>query len=107
MFLIILDLCLPANSTDFIVGISEKIAVTEPGLTLEFLSECLMGYAKSEEILRYLCLLYMIPWLPNLALYCRRSPEDTQKTKNILRLLIDITVTGEVRVANCSFFFRV
>jgi neurofibromin 1 len=90
------DLCLPANSTEFIVSISEKIAATEPSLTLEFLNECIMGYGKSEQGLRYLCLLYMTPWLPNLALYCGRSPEDQTKTKNLLRLLIDLTLTGEV-----------
>lgn len=70
-------------------------------MTLEFLSECIMGYGKSEQGLRYLCLLYMIPWLPNLALYCGRSPEDQAKTKNLLRLLIDLTLTGEV----CNIIF--
>ncbi|KAI7901256.1 uncharacterized protein BX663DRAFT_515416 [Cokeromyces recurvatus] len=90
------DLCLPANSTEFIVSISEKIAATEPSLTLEFLNECILGYNKSEQGLRYLCLLYMIPWLSNLSLYCSRSPQDTAKTKELLRLLIDLTLTGEI-----------
>ncbi|KAI8647143.1 hypothetical protein BD408DRAFT_358792 [Parasitella parasitica] len=90
------DLCLPANSTEFIVNISEKIAATEPSLTLEFLNECVLGYGKSEQGLRYLCLLYMIPWLPNLSLYCGRSTQDTVKTKELLRLLIDLTLTGEM-----------
>lgn len=90
------DLCLPANSTEFIVSISEKIAVSEPGLTLEFLNECIMGYGKSEQGLRYLCLLYMTPWLPNMALYCSKSSEEQAKSKDILRLLIDLTLTGEV-----------
>ncbi|KAL7311910.1 Ras GTPase activating protein ira2 [Mucor circinelloides] len=90
------DLCLPANSTEFIVNISEKIAATEPSLTLEFLNECVLGYGKSEQGLRYLCLLYMIPWLPNLSLFCNRSPQDTAKIKELLRLLIDLTLTGEM-----------
>ncbi|KAI8983424.1 hypothetical protein BDB01DRAFT_790689 [Pilobolus umbonatus] len=90
------DLCLPSNSTEFIVAISEKIAVTEPRLTMEFLNECLVGYGKSEKGLRYLCLLYMIPWLPNLSLYCGRSSQETEKTKELLRLLIDITLIGEM-----------
>lgn len=55
-----------------------------------------MGYGKSEQGLRYLCLLYMIPWLPNLSLYCGKSPQDTVKTKELLRLLIDLTLTGEM-----------
>lgn len=90
------DLCLPANSTEFIVNISEKIAATEPSLTMEFLNECILGYGKSEQGLRYLCLLYMIPWLPNLSLYCNRSPQDIAKTKELLRLLIDLTLAGDM-----------
>ncbi|KAI8079304.1 hypothetical protein BDF21DRAFT_493917 [Thamnidium elegans] len=90
------DLCLPANSTEFIVSISEKIATSEPSLTIEFLNECIMGYSKSEQGLRYLCLLYMIPWLPNLALYCDRSLNDQGRIKDLLRLLIDLTLTGEM-----------
>lgn len=57
-----------------------------------------MGYGKSEQGLRYLCLLYMMPWLPNMALFCNRSPEDEVKTKKLLRLLIDLTLTGEVSI---------
>lgn len=86
------DLCLPANSTSFIVNISEKLAATEPSFTLEFLSECFVGFNKSSEPLRYLCLDYMTPWLPNLALFCRGSAEDVVKSKEVLRLLIDLTV---------------
>ncbi|KAI9261580.1 hypothetical protein BDA99DRAFT_547292 [Phascolomyces articulosus] len=86
------DLCLPANSSSFIVNISEKLAATEQGFTLEFLSECFVGFNKSSEPLRYLCLDYMTPWLPNLALFCRGSPDDVAKTKEVLRLLIDLTV---------------
>jgi hypothetical protein len=93
-----IDLCLPANSTEFIVSISEKIAATEPSLTIEFLNECIMGYGKSEQGLRYLCLLYMMPWLPNIALYCGRSAEDQIRIKDLLRLLIDLTLPSEVKV---------
>ncbi|RCH96500.1 Ras GTPase activating protein ira2, partial [Rhizopus stolonifer] len=89
------DLCLPANSTDFIVYISQKIADKEPSLTLEFLNECVMGYSKSEDGGKYLTLLYMIPWLPNLSLYCGNSAIDTAKTKEILKQLIDLTINGE------------
>lgn len=90
------DLCLPANSTAFIVDISEKIAQNQPGLTLEFLSECFMGFQKSNEPLRYLCLDYMVPWLPNLSKFCQDSSNDNDagvlKTKEVLRNLIDLTV---------------
>lgn len=90
------DLCLPANSTAFIVDISEKIALNQPNLTLEFLSECFMGFQKSSDPLRYLCLDYMIPWLPNLSRFCQGSSSDNDagvvKTKEVLRNLIDLTV---------------
>jgi hypothetical protein len=91
------DLCIPANSTGFIIAISEKLAVTEPSLTLEFLNECFVGFNKSSEPLRHLCLDYMAPWLPNLSIFARNSPEDGKqtltKTKEVIRLLIDLTVT--------------
>ncbi|KAI9323567.1 hypothetical protein BX666DRAFT_2016762 [Dichotomocladium elegans] len=86
------DLCLPANNTAFIVNISEKLAATEPGFTLEFLNECFVGFNQSNESLRYLCLDYMVPWLPNLAIFSHGSPEDVAKTKEVLRMLIDLTI---------------
>lgn len=90
----LLDLCLPANSTAFVVAISERIAENQPNLTLEFLSECFIGFQKSSEPLRYLCLDYMMPWLPNLSRFCHSNIEDkeTVKTKEVLRNLIDLTV---------------
>ncbi|KAL0094889.1 hypothetical protein F4703DRAFT_1902562 [Phycomyces blakesleeanus] len=87
------DLCLPSNSTEFVVSISKRLAASEPNLTLEFLNECFVGFQKSSEPLRYLCLDYMRPWLPNLALFCRGSLEDLAKTKDIVRLLIDLTIS--------------
>ncbi|KAI9283473.1 hypothetical protein BC943DRAFT_100701 [Umbelopsis sp. AD052] len=91
------DHCIPANSTSFIVGISENLAVTEPHLTLEFLNECFVGFNKSSEPLRQLCLEYMAPWLQNLSIFARNSPDGKNdnviKTKEVIRLLIDLTVT--------------
>ncbi|KAG1458627.1 hypothetical protein G6F46_006647 [Rhizopus delemar] len=90
------DLCLPANSTAFVVAISEKVAKSQPNLTLEFLSECFIGFQKSSEPLRYLCLDYMMPWLPNLSKFCHSSKADNDqensKTKEVLRNLIDLTI---------------
>ena len=39
----------------------------EPRLTLEFLEECIQGFAQSSIELKHLCLEYMTLWLPNLA----------------------------------------
>ena len=59
-------LCIPSNNTLFIKSISEKLAVNEPHLTLEFLEECIQGFRCSSIELKHLCLEYMTPWLPNL-----------------------------------------
>lgn len=97
------DLCLPANSTAFVVNISEKLAATEPGFTLEFLNECIVGFNKSNESSRYLCLDYMGPWLPNLVMFARGSPDEVAKTKEVMRLLIDLTVARkDVSIKNAS-----
>lgn len=87
-------LCIPANNTLFIVGISEKLAAREPQLTLEFLEECITGFVKSDYELKHLCLEYMAPWLPNLARFCRYPADDPQKAKmtHILEELINLTV---------------
>jgi hypothetical protein len=65
-------------------------------LTLEFLNEAFVGFLKSNESMRQLCLDYMVPWLRNLAVFARHSPDDHKKnlskTKDVLRLLIDLTV---------------
>ncbi|ORX55545.1 hypothetical protein DM01DRAFT_1366815 [Hesseltinella vesiculosa] len=92
-----LDLCIPANSTEFLVTISERIASSEQQLTLDFLSECLIGFHKSSVPMRQLCLDYMAPWLRNLALYTRPNQDDHNKnytkTKDVIRLLIELTVS--------------
>ncbi|CEP19674.1 hypothetical protein [Parasitella parasitica] len=90
------DLCIPSNSSDFIVSISESLAKSELHLTLEFLNEVFVGFAKSNEPMRQLSLDYMVPWLRNLAAFTRHSLDDHKKnlskTKDVIRLLIDITV---------------
>lgn len=92
----LIDLCIPSNSSDFVVSISESLAKSEIHLTIEFLNEALVGFMNSNESMRQLCLDYMVPWLHNLAFIARHSPEDHKKslskTKDLLRLLIDLTV---------------
>ncbi|KAI8643392.1 hypothetical protein BD408DRAFT_414835 [Parasitella parasitica] len=90
------DLCIPSNSSDFIVSISQSLAKSELHLTMEFLNEVFIGFAKSSEPMRQLSLDYMVPWLRNLAVFTRHSLDDHKKnlskTKDLIRLLIDITV---------------
>lgn len=90
------DLCIPSNSSDFIVSISESLAKSEIHLTLEFLNEAFVGFTKANESMRQLCLDYMAPWLRNLSGFARYSADDhkknVSKTKDILRLFVDMTV---------------
>ncbi|XP_076037771.1 neurofibromin-like [Oratosquilla oratoria] len=86
-------LCIPSNNTIFIKSISEKLAVNEPHLTLEFLEECIQGFRASSIELKHLCLEYMTPWLPNLTRFCRHQ-DDTKRGKvaMILDKLITLTI---------------
>lgn len=88
----ILELCIPPNCFKFIAKISGRLAVTEQHLTLEFLNECFIGFDKSTEDQRYLCLHYMTPWIPNLAETSHGTAEEVVKTKEVLRMLISISL---------------
>ncbi len=44
-------LCIPSNPSHFIYSVSEKLAWSEPHLTLEFLIECLQGLNLSKVLL--------------------------------------------------------
>ncbi|KAI9027661.1 hypothetical protein CLU79DRAFT_697324 [Phycomyces nitens] len=91
------DLCIPANSTTFIINISKILANTESQLTLEFLAESFAGLYKSDKQLQMLCLEYTSPWLRNLAIFGRGGSNNNSrsltKTKEILRLFIELTVS--------------
>ncbi|KYR01829.1 hypothetical protein DLAC_01846 [Tieghemostelium lacteum] len=88
-------LCIPKNSTQFVIRVSEKLAKTEKPLTLEFLSECLHGITKASAVAKYLVLDYISPWIPNLADFCQKSclnEEKYQKTITVLNSLIDLSL---------------
>ncbi|XP_046839575.1 neurofibromin-like isoform X2 [Xenia sp. Carnegie-2017] len=87
-------LCIPANNTIFIVGISISLASKEPQLTLEFLQECITGFKKSNHELKHLCLEYMAPWFPNLSRYCKEPSRGDKRSKvnAILEDLIELTI---------------
>jgi hypothetical protein len=89
--IIIIGLCIPANNSTFIIQLSDKLAISETGLTLEFLTEFFVGFYKSSTPQKHLCLQYMAPWLSNLALYYRNGAEHIAKTKVIIKNLIEMT----------------
>ena len=80
-------ICIPENNTLFIRKISKEIAEHVPDLTLEFLTEAIKGFQKSDPPRKHLTLVYMAPWLDNLTKYA-----DHQRTKVIIEnLLNDLT----------------
>lgn len=87
-------ICIPANCTLFIQGISEQLAQREPNLTLEFLDECISCFGKSDDESRNLCLNYMAPWLPNLSRFsgCDKSDPNKIKMIDIIEKLIKLTI---------------
>ncbi|RCI02984.1 Ras GTPase activating protein ira2, partial [Rhizopus stolonifer] len=90
------DMCIPSNSTSFIVSISENLALTELHLTLEFLDEAIVGLLKSNESMQQLCLDYMVPWWKNLESFARpnimEEVSSKSKIREIIMSLINITM---------------
>jgi neurofibromin 1 len=86
-------LCIPSNNTIFIKTISEKLALKESHLTLEFLEECIEGFRNSTIELKHLCLEYMTKWLPNLTRFCKQNDDNKRmKVSMILDKLITLTI---------------
>jgi len=93
-------LCIPANNTSFVVGLSDRLAALVPHLTPDFLGEFFVGFDKSSTPLKHLCLQYVAPWLNNLAQFTKSSADNQQdinKTREIIRNLIELT-TKEAEV---------
>ncbi|KAG9288022.1 hypothetical protein G9A89_017617 [Geosiphon pyriformis] len=84
---------IPANNS-FVVTLSERLARSEPHLTIEFLDEFFVGFRISSTQSKYFCLQYMAPWLLNLANYsqsgCQSQP-SIGEIRKILRQLIELT----------------
>eukprot|EP01027_Heterolobosea_sp_BB2_P006947 GEZU01010402.1.p1 GENE.GEZU01010402.1~~GEZU01010402.1.p1 ORF type:complete len:620 (+),score=248.13 GEZU01010402.1:80-1861(+) len=60
-------MCVPTNTADLVVLMSETIAASHPHLTLEFLKEALNGFSIVSTSNKLLCLKYIRPWIKNLA----------------------------------------
>jgi neurofibromin 1 len=87
---------IPANSISLVVGVSEKLAASEPQLTYDFLTEFFIGWDRAPQAQRSLNVLYMAPWLGNLRLHILSSDTDSEKAREriaqIARKLIDIAI---------------
>ena len=96
----LLDLCIPKNSAQFVVSISEQLARSDPHLTVEFLSEVVAGFQQYTFALKQLCLAYMSPWLPILSRFVARSEGATtcteqEKVMKLIDLLVALTISEE------------
>ncbi|KAI5797697.1 hypothetical protein EDC01DRAFT_36289 [Geopyxis carbonaria] len=89
-------LSIPPEAVTLIVGVSEKLAIAQPHLTNDFLSEFFVGWDKSHPQQRPLNILYMAPWLPNLHSHVLMSGDDPERGRErlavIARKIIEITV---------------
>jgi neurofibromin 1 len=94
--LIVLGLSIPADSVSLVVGISERLASSEPQLTHDFLTEFFVGWDRSPPQQRPLNVLYVAPWLSNLRTHVLSQEVDSEKGKErlslIARKLIDVAL---------------
>eukprot|EP01132_Coremiostelium_polycephalum_P003622 gene3622-4511_t len=87
-------LCIPKNSTQFVIRVSEKLAKTEKSLTLEFLTECLHGITKASAVAKYLVIDYISPWISNLVDFIG-DEKYRQKTVTVINSLIELTLRDQ------------
>nr|XP_031861450.1 uncharacterized protein CI109_003054 [Kwoniella shandongensis]KAA5528522.1 hypothetical protein CI109_003054 [Kwoniella shandongensis] len=94
-------LMIPNNSLSFVHALSQALATSAPHLTLEFLKEWTIGFAKADIAHKTACLHYVGPWLLNLDQFSRPIREDGPdpiKVREIVKSLISLTVTERRRL---------
>ncbi|KAK9779340.1 putative GTPase-activator protein for ras-like GTPase [Seiridium cardinale] len=96
-FMLIRDISVPLDPTQFIVNISKHLAQEEPQLTADFLNEFFGGWESISDEQKPLSLAYMAPWLPGLRTTLLGDETDSEKGKEkiatIFRKLIDVAIT--------------
>lgn len=80
-------LVIPENNNNFIIRISKCLSKAEPGLTLEFLDECITGIRNSTSEQKQVCLEYMEPWLQYLC-----GDLSREKVRAIIKGLVELTM---------------
>lgn len=92
-------MCIPLDPARFIVNISKELAVSEPQLTSDFLSEFFVSWDTFPEEQKAVSLAYMAPWLSGLRRNVLTNEGDGEKGKEkvagILRKFIDLIVLDE------------
>jgi neurofibromin 1 len=81
----------------FIVSISKQLALSEPQLTYDFLTEFFVGWESFSEEQKPLSLAYMAPWLPGLRTSLLATDLDGEKSREkiatLFRKAIDIAMS--------------
>ncbi|RGP58813.1 neurofibromin 1 [Fusarium longipes] len=90
------DVSVPLDPNRFVVDISNELALGEPQLTSDFLTEFFVGWESFPDEQKPLSLAYMAPWLPGLRTYILTNELDGEKGRErvamLFRKLIDVTV---------------
>ncbi|KAM0349272.1 hypothetical protein ACHAPU_003681 [Fusarium lateritium] len=90
------DVSVPLDPTRFVVDISKELALSEPQLTSDFLTEFFVGWESFPDEQKPLSLAYMAPWLPGLRTNILTNELDGDKGRErvaiLFRKLIDVTV---------------
>ncbi|KAI8227427.1 Neurofibromin [Colletotrichum sp. SAR 10_86] len=91
------DVSVPMDPSHFIIKISRQLAMSEPQLTFDFLTEFFVGWETFAEEQKPLSLAYMSPWLPGLRTAVLANEADAEKGKEkvavLFRKLIDVAMT--------------
>ncbi|CAF3480713.1 unnamed protein product [Fusarium graminearum] len=90
------DVSVPLDPNRFVVDISNELALSEPQLTSDFLTEFFVGWESFPDEQKPLSLAYMAPWLPGLRTNILTNELDGEKGRErvaiLFRKLIDVTV---------------
>ncbi|EFC40840.1 rasGTPase-activating protein [Naegleria gruberi] len=72
-------ICVPHNTGDLVVALSEQVSKAKPLLTTQFLREALRGFNKVSLPYKYLVLKYMKPWIKNLSMIYAQANDSKQQ----------------------------
>jgi len=87
------NMCVPHNTGDLVVKLSEQVSVAKPFMTPQFLREALRGFQKISLPYKYLCLKYMRPWIKNLSITYAEAKDDAEQVKRITEWFQELTKT--------------
>ena len=91
-----LELAVPVDCSQFIVLVSKELAISEPQLTSDFLTEFFVGWESFSDEQKPLSLAYMAPWLSGLRTFVlpveSEGDKGREKVSAVFRKLIDLAI---------------